>query len=93
MATEGLEEKKKQKTKRKNNVDKKIRSIQEAQYVTKKSSKERDQGHQQWKKSPVTSSKELARNGKHDRAHQVYSITGENRSTANPHCQRAGCGE
>lgn len=67
MATEGLDEKKnREKTNRKTNVDKKIRSIQEAQYVTKKSSTETDQGHQKWRKSPVTSSKKFASNGKHD---------------------------
>lgn len=45
MATEALEEKKKTEweDKKKKNVDKKIRSIQEAQYMTKKSSTERDQ--------------------------------------------------
>ena len=41
MATEGLEEKKNRRQKEKKNVDKKIRSIQEARYVTKKSSRDR----------------------------------------------------
>ena len=41
MATEGLEEKKNRRQKEKKNVDKKIRSIQETRYVTKKSSRDR----------------------------------------------------
>ena len=48
MATEGLDEKKnREKTNRKTNVDKKIRSIQEAQHPNKTNPKEK--GHQKMK--------------------------------------------